>query len=61
MRTVRTIVSCLVAGVALLTAAIAAAQTTPVRLRGAITAIDGSTVTLAVRDGSTAKIKLADN
>ena len=61
MRAVRTIVSCLVAGVALLSAASAAAQTTPVRLRGAITAIDGNTVTLAVRDGSTAQVKLADN
>lgn len=39
----------------------ASAQTTPVRLRGAITAIDGNTVTIAVRDGTTAKVKLADN
>jgi len=39
----------------------ASAQTTPVRLRGAITAIDGKTVTIAVRDGSTANVKLADN
>jgi hypothetical protein len=61
MRSVRSIASCLVAGVALLSAAIAVAQTTPVRLRGAITAIDGNTVTLALRDGTTAKVKLADN
>src|ERR1700751_4022264 len=39
----------------------ASAQTTPVRLRGAITAIDGKTVTIAVRDGSTAHVKLAHN
>lgn len=39
----------------------AAAQTTPARLRGAITAIDGKTVTIAVRDGTTANVKLADN
>ncbi len=39
----------------------ASAQTTPVRLRGAITAIDGKTVTIAVRDGTTANVKLADN
>ena len=31
------------------------------RLRGAITAIDGKTVTIAVRDGTTANVKLADN
>ena len=36
------------------------AQTTPVRLRGAITAIDGKTVTVAVRDGTTANVQLAD-
>ena len=39
----------------------ASAQTTPQRLRGAITAIDGKTVTIAVRDGSTATVNLADN
>lgn len=39
----------------------ASAQTTPVRLRGAITAIDDKTVTIAVRDGTTANVRLADN
>jgi hypothetical protein len=39
----------------------ASAQNTTVRLRGAITAIDGKTVTIAVRDGTTADVKLADN
>ncbi|MBN9088912.1 MAG: hypothetical protein J0J01_18555 [Reyranella sp.] len=61
MRTIRLITSCLVAGVALLSAAIAAAQTTPVRLRGAITAIDDKTVTIATREGTTVNVKLADN
>jgi hypothetical protein len=61
MRTVRLIASCVVAGVALLSATIAAAQTTPVRLRGAITAIDDKTVTIATREGATANVKLADN
>jgi hypothetical protein len=45
----------------LLSAAATVAQTAPVRLRGAITAIDANTVTIAVRDGSTAEVKLADN
>jgi endonuclease YncB( thermonuclease family) len=49
------------AAIALLLGLSAAAQTPPVRLRGAITAIDGKTVTIAVRDGSTATVKLADN
>jgi len=61
MRTIRLIVSCLVAGVSLLSAAVAAAQTTPVRLRGAITAIDDKTVTIATREGTTATVKLAEN
>jgi hypothetical protein len=42
-------------------AAAAAAQTTPTRIRGTITAIDGKTATIATREGTTAKINLADN
>lgn len=61
MRTIRLIMSCLVASVALLSAAVAAAQTTPVRLRGAITAIDDKTVTIATREGASVNVKLADN
>jgi hypothetical protein len=61
MRTIRLIASRLVASAALLSAVVATAQTTPVRLRGAITAIDGKTVTIATRDGGTAVVKLADN
>jgi hypothetical protein len=61
MRTVRLIASFVIAGVALLSAVVAAAQTTPVRLRGAITAIDDKTVTIATREGTPATVKLADN
>jgi hypothetical protein len=61
MRTTRLIALCLVASAALLSAVIAMAQTTPVRLRGTITAIDGKTVTITTRDGGTAVVKLADN
>ena len=42
-------------------AAGAAAQTTPSRIRGTISAIDGKTVTIATREGATAKVNLADN
>jgi hypothetical protein len=55
----------LAAGVAALLAFIAAgaawAQSPPTRLRGSIAAIDGKTVTVATREGSTAKVNLADN
>lgn len=37
------------------------AQSPPTRLRGAITAIDGKTVTIATREGATVNVKLADN
>ena len=60
MLTIRFIAGLLVAAVLGLSFT-ASAQTTPVRLRGAITAIDGKTVTIAVRDGTTAKVNLADN
>ncbi|HEY6979604.1 hypothetical protein [Reyranella sp.] len=46
---------------ALLLAATAMAQTTPVLIRGTITAIDGKTVTIATREGPQATVKLADN
>ena len=51
----------LAAVLALATAVTAAAQTTPTRLRGAITAIDGKTVTIATREGTTVEVKLNDN
>jgi hypothetical protein len=37
------------------------AQTTPTRLRGAITKIEGNTVTIATREGTSQTVKLADN
>lgn len=60
MLTIRFIAGLLAAAVLGLSVT-ASAQTTPVRLRGAITAIDGKTVTIAVRDGTTANVKLAEN
>ena len=45
----------------LLLAATAMAQTPPVFIRGAITAIDGKSATIATREGSTVTVKLADN
>jgi hypothetical protein len=46
---------------AVITATVAVAQTTPTRIRGTISAIDGKTVTIATREGSTVKVNLADN
>jgi hypothetical protein len=37
------------------------AQTPPTRLRGTITAIDGTTATIATREGTSVPVKLADN
>jgi hypothetical protein len=50
-----------IALIALISAVTAAAQTPPTRLRGTIAAIDGKTVTIATREGSSANVKLADN
>ena len=36
-------------------------NTSPKRLRGAITAIDATSVTIATREGATVQVKLADN
>ena len=47
--------------IALVTATAAVAQTTPTRIRGTISAIDGKTVTIATREGPTVKVNLADN
>jgi endonuclease YncB( thermonuclease family) len=49
-----------IAFVALISVA-AMAQTPPTRLRGTIAAIDGKTVTIATREGSSVNVKLADN
>jgi hypothetical protein len=58
MRSVRLLAG--VAFVALFAAVAAVAQTTPTRLRGTITAIDGKTVTIATREGNSVDVKLAD-
>jgi hypothetical protein len=45
----------------LVLAASAMAQSPPTRLRGTISAIDGKTVTIATREGTSVNVKLADN
>jgi hypothetical protein len=42
-------------------AAVAGAQTPPVRVRGAVESLDGTLLTVKSRDGATLQIKLADN
>lgn len=61
MKPIRKLTGLVVASVVFLSAASAMAQGAPTRIRGAISAIDGKTVTIATREGSTATIKLADN
>ena len=57
MKSIR-LIACAAALIAF--AAGALAQTTPTRLRGTIAAIDGNTLTVATREGATAKVALAD-
>lgn len=40
---------------------IAVAQSPPTRLRGSIAGVDGNTVTIATREGTSVPVKLADN
>ncbi len=62
MKPVRLFASVAVTSVALLTAVSSMAQQgTPTRIRGAISAIDGKTVTIATREGVPVTVKLADN
>ena len=62
MTLVRPLVACAVVVFALAaTMSAAAAQGAPTRLRGSIAAIDGSTATIATREGATVTVKLADN
>lgn len=49
------------AGLALVLATSAFAQTPPTRIRGQIEKVDGSMVTVKARDGSMMDVKLADN
>ena len=60
----RVLAACVAALLAFVAAGAAwaqAPQSPPTRLRGSIAAIDGKTVTVATREGSTAKVNLADN
>jgi hypothetical protein len=61
MKPARLFAACLSAVVACGLAATALAQSSPTRLRGSIAAIDGKTVTIATREGSSVKVNLADN
>ena len=61
MKPVRLFTGLVIASVAFLSAAVAIAQSPPTRVRGTISAIDGKTVTIATREGSTEAIKLNDN
>ena len=64
MTPTRLLAVCMVAFLAFATAGLAMAQapqTPPTRLRGSIAAIDDKTVTVATREGATAKVNLADN
>ena len=61
MTSTRLFAACVVACLAFVTAGSAMAQTPPTRLRGSISAIDDKTVTVATREGTTAKVNLADN
>jgi hypothetical protein len=64
MTPTRSIAVCVVAFLAFVTAGAALAQapqTPPTRLRGSIAAIDDKSVTVATREGTTAKVNLADN
>ena len=61
MTPTRLLAACVVACLAFVTANSAIAQTPPTRLRGSIAAIDDKMVTVATREGTTAKVNLADN
>jgi hypothetical protein len=64
MMPTRSVAVCVVAFLAFVTAGVAVAQapqTPPTRLRGSIAAIDDKSVTVATREGTTAKVNLADN
>jgi len=64
MTPTRLAAACVVAFLAFVTAGVTLAQapqTPPTRLRGSIAAIDDKSVTVATREGTTAKVNLADN
>jgi len=64
MTPTRSVAACVIAFLAFVAAGSALAQapqTPPTRLRGSIAAIDDKSVTVATREGTTAKVNLADN
>jgi hypothetical protein len=61
MMAIRSVPGVALAFVALIALAAPASAQSPTRLRGAIAAIDGNTVTIATREGSSVPVKLADN
>jgi hypothetical protein len=61
MTPIRLLAGCVAAAVTFIAAAVAMAQNPPTRLRGSIAAVDDKSVTVATREGPTAKVNLADN
>jgi hypothetical protein len=61
MTPIRLLAGCVATAVAFIAAATAMAQSPPTRLRGSIAAVDEKSVTVATREGPTAKVNLADN
>ncbi|SJZ91770.1 hypothetical protein SAMN02745126_02866 [Enhydrobacter aerosaccus] len=62
MTVIRLLAGAIAASIAFAGAVAATAQTAPpTRLRGSIAAIDDKTATIATREGSSVKVKLADN
>ena len=61
MTPIRLLAGCVATVVAFIAAATAMAQSPPTRLRGSIAAVDEKSVTVATREGPTAKVNLADN
>jgi hypothetical protein len=61
MTNIRLLAGCVAAALAFIAAAAAMAQSPPTRLRGSIAAVDDKSVTVATREGTSAKVNLADN
>jgi len=61
MRPLRLLAASAAAFATIALAASAMAQSPPTRIRGTISAIDGKTVTIATREGTSVSVKLADN
>jgi hypothetical protein len=58
---VTSLIACALTFATLFAAAAPAQNAPPTRLRGTISAIDGKTVTIATREGTSVSVKLADN